>query len=151
MDNWVLFEGLLLIPHGIGDKEVQADNFVNHDNNSELEDEEQENEAVENQEVADEGLMPISDDKSSRQYHDESGDGDSQVTNDESSDDDVNKRKKDGSRMNHEISSNLGPYWDVQRETESTPATDMVMVMVTDYSDLSAAPNTPQYGSRKGM
>ena len=34
---------------------------------------------------------------------------------------------------------------------ELTPATDMVMAMLTDYSNLSASPNTPQYGFRKGM
>ena len=95
--------------------------------------------------------MPISDDKSSQQYNDASGDGDNQLTNDESSDDDMNNRKKDGTRMKYEISSNLGPYWCVQIETESTPATDMVMAMLTDYSNLSASPNTPQYEFRKGM
>ena len=63
----------------------------------------------------------------------------------------MNKRKKDGSRMKYEISSNLGPYWDIQSETESTPATDMVMAMLTDYSNLSPSPNTLQYGFRKGM
>ena len=98
--------------HGIGDEEVQADYFVNHDSESELKKKEQEpeNEEVENQEVEDEGIMHISDDKSSQQYDDESGDSNSQLSDDESSDDGVDERKKDGSRMKYEISSNLGPY-----------------------------------------
>ena len=65
-----------------------------------------------------EGIMPISDDKSSRQYNDESGESNSQLNDDESSDDGVDKRKKDGSRMKYEISNNLGLYWDIQDETQ---------------------------------
>lgn len=45
--------------------------------------------------------------------------------------------------MEYKISSDLGPYWDLQDETLSTPDTDLVMAMLTDYSDLSALLNTP--------
>ena len=51
-------ENSLSNQYGIGNIEVQTDDFVNHDNDSESEDEERKNEVVENQEVADKGLLP---------------------------------------------------------------------------------------------
>ena len=73
--------------HGIGDEEVQADYFANHDSESELENDEgePENQEVENQEVENKEVenkevddtkgyqVPISDNKSSQQCNDGSG------------------------------------------------------------------------------
>ena len=41
-----------------------------------------------------------------------------------------------GSRIRYEISSDLGPYWDLQNITFSMPETDLVLSMITNYSDL---------------
>ena len=45
----------------------------------------------------------------------------------------------------------LGPYWEVDHEAELVTANNMVMAMLTDYSELLASPNTPQYGFKKGI
>ena len=118
--------------HGIGDDELQADYFVQHDSDSK----------PENEEVEEEGVMQVSDDKSTQE---------SCITFEDKNDTTGNKRLQGTARMEYEILSNLGPYWEVDHESESNGANDVVMAMLTDYSELSASPNTPQYGFKKGI
>ena len=49
-----------------------------------------------------------------------------------------------GSRLRYEVSSDLGEYWDLDNGTVITPAADLVLSMITDYSNLTASPTTPQ-------
>ena len=54
-------------------------------------------------------------------------------------------------RLRYEVSSDLGKYWDLQKQRVSTQAADLVLSMITDYSNLTVSPTTPQYGFKKRL
>ena len=138
---------------------------MNDDDDSKSdEDHEPENEEVggnqevhEDQEVDEEThVAPVSDNDSgneSKQMDESDDDYNKSCSNQTSTSPDTDEPKSGstGSRMRYEVSSNLGEYWDLQNGTVNMRAADMVLSMITDYSELTASPNTPQYGFKKGL